>query len=123
MPSVLVIEDHPGSLDLMVYLLEHAGCLVHTARDGITGIAAARRHRPTLIVCDLDLPHCDGHGVARTLKDDPALAGVPLVAVTAAARSGDRDAALAAGFDGYFAKPIDPATFVADVTAIRARER
>lgn len=121
MATVLVIEDHPGSLELMVYLFEHAGHTVLTARDGVAGIAVARHARPALIVCDLDLPRSDGHVVARVLKQDPDLARVPLVAVTAAARDGDRAAALAAGFDGYLAKPIEPATFVADVIAVPPR--
>src|SRR5205807_9611902 len=67
---------------------------------------------PDLIVCDVQLPDMDGYEVARWLKSDPGLRTVPLVAVTALAMVGDRDRILAAGFDGYLAKPINPETFV-----------
>ena len=60
----------------------------------------------------MQLPDIDGFEVARWLKGDPDLRTVPLVAVTALAMVGDRDRVLAAGFDGYLAKPINPETFV-----------
>jgi two-component system cell cycle response regulator len=77
----------------------------------------ARHERPDLIVCDVQLPKRSGYDVARQLKGDPALAAVPLLAVTAFAMVGDRDKILTAGFDGYLPKPIDPQTFVAQVLA------
>lgn len=109
---MLVIEDNPANLDLIAYLLGVHGYTVLTAVDGTAGLAAARQQRPDLIVCDVQLPGLSGFEVARHLKDDPALGAIPLVAVTAFAMVGDRDRVLAAGFDGYIAKPIDPETFV-----------
>src|SRR5205807_4245363 len=97
------------------YLLRAFGQTVLTAEDGQQGLAAARRERPDLIVCDVQLPDIDGFEVARWLKSDPDLRTVPLVAVTALAMVGDRDRVLAAGFDGYLAKPINPETFVRQV--------
>ena len=67
---------------------------------------------PNLIICDVQLPVMDGLEVARHVKSDPVLRTIPLVAVTALAMVGDRDRVLAAGFDGYIAKPINPETFV-----------
>src|SRR5947209_5406297 len=96
----------------MSYLLRAFGHTVLTAEDGQQGLAAARRERPDLIVCDVQLPDIDGFEVARWLKSDPDLRTVPLVAVTALAMVGDRDRVLAAGFDGYLAKPISSETFV-----------
>lgn len=110
---VLVIEDNPINLELMTYLLDAWGYRTLTATDGDEGIVLARRERPDLIVCDVQMPGTDGYGVARVLKADEALRRIPLIAVTAFAMVGDREKCLAAGFDGHFAKPIEPATFMA----------
>src|SRR5260221_11779508 len=96
----------------MSYLVTAFGHTTFTAQDGPEGLAAARRERPDLIFCDVQLPTLDGYEVARHLKSDSALRVTPLVAVTALAMVGDRDRVLAAGFDGYLAKPINPETFV-----------
>jgi two-component system, cell cycle response regulator len=111
-PRTLVIEDNPANLELMTYLLGAFGHTVLTAEAGRQGLEAARREHPDLIICDVHLPDIDGHEVARWLKSDPQLRATPLVAVTALAMVGDRDRVLAAGFDGYVAKPINPETFV-----------
>ena len=109
---ILIIEDNPANLELMTYLLGAFGYVVLTAEEGGQGLERARRERPDLIICDVQLPDMDGYEVARGLKSDPDLRAVPLVAVTALAMVGDRDRVLAAGFDGYLAKPINPETFV-----------
>src|SRR6266542_179674 len=118
MPTrILIIEDNPANLELMTYLLRAFGHVPLTAMDGEEGLAAARREKPELIVCDIQLPGLDGHAVARAIKAEAALGAVPLVAVTAFAMVGDRDNVLASGFDGYISKPIDPETFVTHVEA------
>jgi len=106
-----VIEDNPANLDLMTYLLEAFGHTVLSARNGADGLEMARRLRPDLVICDVQMPVMDGLEVARQLKSDPTLSTIPLVAVTALAMVGDRDRLLAAGFDAYVAKPIDPEAF------------
>lgn len=115
MARVLVIEDNPANMELMTYLLRAFGHTVLEATDGRQGLDAARDARPDLIVCDLQLPLVDGYEIARTLKSDPALRAVPLLAVTAYAMVDDRQKALAAGFDGYLTKPISPESFVPQV--------
>jgi two-component system cell cycle response regulator len=110
-----VIEDNPTNLDLMTYLLNAFGHTSLTAADGEEGLQAAQRETPDLIICDLQLPRLNGYEVARWLKSHPDLRATPLVAVTALAMVGDREKVLAAGFDGYIAKPIDPQTFVGRV--------
>jgi two-component system, cell cycle response regulator len=112
---ILVIEDNVANLELMSYLLRAFGYEPQTAEDGGEGVAAARRDPPNLIICDVQLPTVDGYEVARLLKSDPALRTIPLVAVTALAMVGDRDKVLAAGFDGYITKPINPETFVRQI--------
>jgi CheY-like chemotaxis protein len=114
---ILVVEDNESSLELMVYLLQAFGHTLLTARDGLEGLEVARRERPDLILIDIYMPRMDGYKLVQQLKNDPALYTTPLVAVTALAMVGDRDKALAAGFDGYIAKPIDPEMLEAQVKA------
>jgi two-component system cell cycle response regulator len=116
MPArILVIEDNPANLDLMAYLLTAFGHITLTAQDGEEGLEVARQEVPELIICDVQLPRMDGYEVARQLKSNPRLQTIPLVAVTALAMVGDRDKLLAAGFDGYIAKPLAPETFVPEI--------
>jgi two-component system cell cycle response regulator len=114
---ILVIEDNPANMELMTYLLRAFGHTTHTARDGREGLEVAARERPDLIICDAQLPVLNGVEVAQRLKADPALRAIPLIAVTAFARPEDRNQMLAAGFNGYFSKPISPETFVQQVQA------
>ncbi|GGY56369.1 EAL domain-containing protein [Pseudoduganella albidiflava] len=109
---ILIIEDNPTNMELMVYLLRAFGYTPLTASDGEEGVAAARRELPDLIICDVHLPKLDGYGVVSTLKADPATRRIPALAVTALAMVGDRERLLGAGFDGYIGKPIEPDSFV-----------
>ena len=120
---ILVIEDNPANLELMRYVLGAFGHTVATAINGEEGLAAARREPPDLVVCDLQLPGIDGFEVVRRLRADPAFARVPLVAVTAYAMVGDRERVLAAGFDGYIAKPIEPQNFIDQIGAFLRSEK
>jgi two-component system cell cycle response regulator len=112
MARLLLIEDNPDSLELMALLVGAAGHLALTAGDGASGLALAQAELPDLIVCDVQMPGMDGFAVARQLKSEPQLQAIPLVAVTALAMPADRSEILAAGFDGYIAKPINPEEFV-----------
>ena len=114
-PKILVIEDNEQNLYLTVFILEKRGWDVVQARDGREGIELACQVIPTLILLDIQLPVMDGYAVARELRSNPALADVPIVAVTSYAMVGDREAVLAAGCRGYIEKPIDPDTFVAEI--------
>lgn len=109
---VLIVEDNPANLELMTYLLNAFGYFTLIARDGLDGLRIANSELPDLIICDVQLPKMSGYEVARQAKRSAALHEIPLIAVTAFARASDRAEALAAGFDGYLAKPIDPETFV-----------
>src|SRR5258708_35825658 len=94
---ILIIEDNPANLDLMAYLLKAFGYVPLTAHTGEEGLAAARRDKPGLIVCDIQLPGMDGHAVAREVKADPALHLIPLVPGTAFAIVAGPDKGRAAG--------------------------
>ena len=115
MARVLIIEDNPASLDLMVYLLKAFGHAPLLARDGLQGIEVARTERPDLILCDIQLPGADGVEVCRQLKGDAAYRDIPMLAVTAYAMVGDREKLLAHGFNGYLSKPINPETFMEEM--------
>ena len=115
MARILVIEDTPDNLELMIYLLGAFGHTLLSAGDGATGLLIAQRDQPDLIVCDIQMPVMDGYAVALALKADPTLRSIPLVAVTALAMVGDRGQILGAGFDGYIAKPIVAETFVTQI--------
>lgn len=115
MAKILIIEDNAGSMELMNYLLRNGGHETIAARNGADGIARALAERPQLIVCDIHMPVMDGYEVARRLKADPATRDIPLVAVTALAMMGDRERVLAAGFDDYVTKPIEPEVIAAQL--------
>ncbi|MBV9190239.1 MAG: response regulator [Betaproteobacteria bacterium] len=119
---MLIIEDNPANVELMTYLLRAFKHEPLIARDGERGVAMALEHKPDLILCDIQLPRMDGFEVLRRLKEDPQTQHIIVVAVTAFAMVGDRDRALAAGFDGYIAKPIAPETFVSQVEQYLIRE-
>jgi diguanylate cyclase (GGDEF)-like protein/PAS domain S-box-containing protein len=112
---ILIIEDNATNMELMVYLLRAFGYTPLSAADGEAGVAAALREVPDLIICDVHLPKLDGYGVVAALKADPTVRHIPTLAVTALAMLGDREKLLAAGFDGYIGKPVEPDTFVTQI--------
>ncbi len=114
--TILVIEDNEQNLYLVNFLLSKAAYDVVAARDGREGIELAARVMPDLILLDIQLPVMSGYEVVAELKRDPALAEIPVVAVTSYAMAGDRERVLSAGCVGYIEKPIDPETFVAEAT-------
>lgn len=113
--KVLLIEDNEQNRYLTAFLLEKHGYEVISASNGELGIELAKRFHPRLILLDIQLPSMDGYSVARELQRDSSLAGIPVVAVTSYAMSGDREKAMAAGCIGYIEKPIDPETFVPEI--------
>ena len=123
MARILVVEDSPDIRVLVRMLLEAAGHQVTTASDGRAGVEAVRAERPDLVLMDLSLPVLSGWEAAKEIKEDPAIASIPVVAVTAHAMHGDRERALAAGCDGFIPKPIDEETFESLVRSYLRRPR
>ena len=113
--KILHIEDSPDNRMLVRALLPASQYLVVEAEDGLTGIAAALREEPALILLDINLPGIDGYEVGVALRSFPALRNTPIIAVTAYAMQGDRERTLVAGCDGYIAKPLDVDTFARQV--------
>lgn len=112
---ILYIEDNEQNRYLVTFILRSRGHTVDWAADGKTGVEAALRDRPDLILLDIQLPVMDGYQVARALREHAELAATPIVALTSYAMVGDREKALAAGCNGYIEKPINPATFADEI--------
>jgi two-component system cell cycle response regulator DivK len=110
-PRVLVVDDDPLGRELVTELLEKEGCQVLTAASAEIGLRLAAAERPALILMDLRLPGITGEEAIRKLKADAATAGVPVVAVTAAAMLGNDEEARDAGCDAYLTKPFDVKVF------------
>lgn len=119
---ILIIEDNAANLELVRYLLAFSGYTVLEARDGAQGLAMARRERPDLIICDLQMPLLDGYQVLAQLRGDPGNAASLIVAVTAFSMPNDRQKVMTAGFDGYLSKPIEPEKFVDQIEAFLPTE-
>jgi CheY-like chemotaxis protein len=119
MPAhILVIEDNAVSRELMVHMLEVADREALGAPDGEQGLALARSRRPDLVLCDIELPGIDGFEVLRRLRADPDTRNIPVLAVTSFSMLGNRERALAAGFDGFIAKPIIFSTFAEEIDSV-----
>lgn len=117
MAKVLVVEDNPANMTLVILLLELAGHTVVSATDAETGLALARDQLPNLILMDMHLPGMDGLEAAALLKRDAATRAIPVIALTALAMKGDEERIRGAGCDGYIAKPVRYQEFLATVAA------
>ena len=109
--KILYVEDNRENRMLVRAIMEADGYTIVDAEDGLSGVEAAVREEPALILLDVNLPGIDGYEVVAVLKSFPALANTPVVALTAYAMEGDRQRTLVAGCDGYIQKPIDVDTF------------
>ena len=105
--EILMVDDHPGNLKLLTFILQKLGYGVRVAQDADQALIALKEFRPRLILMDIQLPGMDGLELTRRLKADPAYRELIIVAVTASAMKGDEEKAKAAGCDGYVTKPID----------------
>ena len=115
--KILLVEDNPVNRRLAVFLLRSQGYQVREATTATEAFEMLQTERPDLIVMDIQLPGMDGLEVTRKLKEQPATADIPVIAVTSYAMKGDREKALAAGCVGYVTKPIDKKIFIDEVAA------
>ena len=115
--KILIVEDNQANHELVKYLLVSAGHTTLSAWDGSQGLQVMHETRPDLVLCDLQMPILDGYAVIKQLKADRQLQSIPVIAVSASSMSGDSAKAIAAGFDGYISKPIEPETFVGQIEA------
>lgn len=118
---MLVIEDEDDVLDLVRYNLTRAGFRALVERDGLAGLAAARRARPHAIILDLMLSGMGGEDVCRALKADPSTAPIPVIMLTAKTSPEERVAGFELGADDYVAKPFSPRELILRLEAVLRR--
>ncbi|MBV8121574.1 MAG: response regulator [Alphaproteobacteria bacterium] len=112
---ILVVEDTEDNRRIVRDLLSSVGYALIEAADGAEGVALAQSEKPDLILMDIQLPVVDGYEATRRIRAIPELAGVPIIAVTSYALSGDEAKTRAAGCDGYVAKPFSPRQLLAKI--------
>ena len=120
---ILHVEDNPANRMIVRDLLEFQGYQVIEVFDGEEALAAAERERPDLILMDIQLPRISGLEATRRIKAREDLRGIPIVAVTSFALSGDDQKASAAGCNAYIAKPYRPRDLLQIVQRLLAEGR
>lgn len=104
-PLVLAVEDDEDNLQLVMQVLTFLECSFITATDGQTALEKAQTYQPNLILLDIMLPNMSGIEVIQQLKQNPQTRRIPVIAVTAMARSEDRERILSLGCDDFISKP------------------
>ena len=112
---ILVVEDQEDNRQILRDLLGNAGFDLMEAENGEQALAALVKQRPDLILMDIQLPIMDGYEATRRIRANPELKGIPIIAVTSYALTGDEAKALAAGCDAYITKPYSPRALLAKV--------
>jgi PAS domain S-box-containing protein len=105
---ILVIEDNADTAESLKETLELSGHVVEMASTGKEGVAAARRFRPEVVLCDIGLPEMDGYEVAAALRQEPSTRGVALIGITGYGQEEDKHRSQEAGIDLHLTKPVDP---------------
>ena len=123
MAVILIVEDNAANMKLATLLLTHAGHEVLTAEDAEAGLMLAESARPDLILMDVQLPGIDGLAATALLKQQPATAGIPIVALTAMAMKADHERSLVAGCDAYIAKPLRRSELYSVIDQLLARDQ
>ncbi|MGQ0455560.1 MAG: response regulator [Hyphomicrobium sp.] len=115
MKRILIVEDHEDNRRILRDLLTNAGYAFIEATTGLEGVTMAKAYRPSLILMDIQLPELDGYEATRRIKAEPELRGIPIIAVTSYALSGDDARAFECGCVGYITKPFSPRMLLAEV--------
>jgi CRP-like cAMP-binding protein/CheY-like chemotaxis protein len=123
MPTILLLEDNDRIRANTAELLGMAGYLVQTAANGQLGVAMALAAKPDLVLCDIMMPELDGYGVLQIFNQNPQLAGVPFIFLTAKTERADIRRGMELGADDYLAKPFNKAELLSAVTTRLARFR
>jgi PAS domain S-box-containing protein len=120
---VLLAEDNPVNQEVALRLLERRGHSVIVAENGRQALTAIERHKFDLVLMDVQMPEMGGLEATQLIREKEKSTGehLPILAMTAHAMQGDRERCIAAGMDGYLAKPIDPKSFLQTVEGIKQR--
>lgn len=110
--SILIVEDNELNMKLFSDLLEAHGYRVIQTRDGLSALDLARRHKPDLVLMDIQLPEVSGIEVTKWMKEADDLKHIPVIAVTAFAMKGDEEKIKEGGCEAYISKPISVLSFL-----------
>jgi two-component system cell cycle response regulator DivK len=122
MHKILLVEDNEMNRDMLARRLKHRGYEVVVALDGQSGVELGRSVSPDLILMDMSLPVLSGWDATRALKSTMGTSGIPIIALTAHAMSGDREKAMAAGCDDYDTKPVELPRLLGKIEALLAKD-
>jgi CheY-like chemotaxis protein len=122
---VLIVDDNGDTCELFAALLQEQGAEAAVATSAAAALGELRRQLPDLILCDIAMPDTDGFGLIHEIRSPstPAHDRIPAIALTGYAQPGDRDRVLAAGFDAYVTKPVEPAVLIEIVAETIAKAR
>lgn len=104
---ILIVEDNPTNMKLVIAALRPQGYQITQATDGEEALEMAAKDKPDLIIMDMRLPKMSGWEATKKLREMPEFSDTPIIAVTAHAMKGDEEQALKAGCNAYLAKPIN----------------
>jgi CheY-like chemotaxis protein len=119
--KILLVEDNEMNRDMLSRRLQRKGYEVVMAEDGRQGVDLARKETPDVILLDMSLPVVDGWQAAREIRAQAETRGIPIIALTAHAMSGDREKALEAGCDDYDTKPVEMPRLLGKIETLLAR--
>ena len=105
--TILVVEDDPANRDLLISVFNEEGYEINSSIDGSDTLELARRHKPGVILMDIQLPNASGKDYIRQLKADDELSQIPVIAVTTQVMRGDEEDIRASGCDEYISKPFE----------------
>jgi CheY-like chemotaxis protein len=112
MVKVLLVEDNPMNMELIIEILRSQGFIVETAEDGEKAIIMTEKSTYNIILMDIALPGIDGIETTKIIRSKPQFKNIPVVALTAFAMAGDKERLLSAGFSEYISKPLDVHEFL-----------
>ena len=112
---ILVVEDQADNRQIIRDMLSALDYELAEAENGAEALAAIAKQKPDLILMDIQMPVMDGYEATRRIKADPATNGIPIIAVTSFALTGDEQKVRDAGCDDYVAKPYSPRQLLAKI--------
>ncbi|MBD0325493.1 MAG: response regulator [Pyrinomonadaceae bacterium] len=117
-PLILIVEDYDDTRRMLALALGRNGYRVVQAGDGLSGLEAARRERPDLVLMDINMPVLDGLSATRRIRQTKGLEGVPVIAFSAYGEALMGEKARAAGCDAYIETPVGPDELVAKINRL-----
>ncbi|AIY12255.1 MULTISPECIES: response regulator transcription factor [Cellulophaga] len=118
---ILLVDDEPDILEILSYNLSAEGYDVFTAKNGVEGVAKAKKKQPHLIILDVMMPEMDGIEACEIIRNTPGLEETIITFLTARSEDYSQVAGFDAGADDYITKPIKPKVFVSKVKALLRR--